>query len=164
MITDVGEYIVGAFLKLEEGCEVVDYNARIPGGGLTGLGEFDVVGYDFDRDRVFLCEVTTHVGGLNYGSRQKNIEKLRDKFDRQQSYAKSRLKRFKNITVQLWSPYVPKGYLTEYLASFEGLELVINGTYKAKVDALIKRAKTDKHDTGNPFFRTLQIMAAMREG
>lgn len=28
MITDVGEYIVGAYLKVIEGCDVIDYNAR----------------------------------------------------------------------------------------------------------------------------------------
>ena len=33
MATEIGEYIVGAFLKFERGCGVVDYNARPPGSG-----------------------------------------------------------------------------------------------------------------------------------
>lgn len=162
MKTDIGEYIVGAYLKLEEGCHVVDYNARAAGGGLGGLNEFDVVGYDFDGDRVFLCEVTTHIRGVNYGSYQTTIQKVRDKFERQRAYARARLRRFKSISYQLWSPYVPKGFRTENLATIEGLELIVNVTYRSRVEALAKRAQTNKHDTGNPFFRTLQIMAAMR--
>jgi hypothetical protein len=158
----MGEYIVGAFLKLKEGCHVVDYNARTPGGGLDGLNEFDVVGYDFDGDRVFLCEVTTHIRGLNYGSYPATLQKVRDKFEHQRGYAGARLGRFKSISYQLWSPYVPKGFLTENLATIEGLELVVNAAYRAKVETLAKRAKTDKQNTGNPFFRALQIMAAMR--
>ena len=30
MKTEMGEYIVGAYLKLVEGCDVVDYNVRPP--------------------------------------------------------------------------------------------------------------------------------------
>ena len=33
------EYVVGAYLKLEEECDFVDFNVRPPGGGLKGLGE-----------------------------------------------------------------------------------------------------------------------------
>ena len=29
------------------GCGVVDYNARPRGGGLIGLGELDVIGFDY---------------------------------------------------------------------------------------------------------------------
>jgi len=47
MKTDVGEYIVGAYLKIIEECDVIDYNVRVPGGGLEGLNELDVVGLDF---------------------------------------------------------------------------------------------------------------------
>lgn len=28
--TEMGEYVVGAYLKLVEGCDVVDYNVRMP--------------------------------------------------------------------------------------------------------------------------------------
>jgi hypothetical protein len=41
MRTEVGEYVVGAWLKIGLGCDVVDYNVRPPGGGLNGLGELD---------------------------------------------------------------------------------------------------------------------------
>jgi hypothetical protein len=162
MHTDIGEYLVGAYLKLVEGCNVVDYNARPPGGGADGLNEFDVVAYDLDGDRVFLCEVTTHIRGLNYGSYEATIKKVRDKYERQKSYAVARLGRFKTIHYQLWSPYVPVGALTENLSAIEGLELVINGSYRQRVERLTALAQTSRHDSGNPFFRALQIIAAMR--
>jgi hypothetical protein len=50
MLTEIGEYIVGAYLQLCEECDVVDYNARPPGGGLVGLEELDVVGFNFKTD------------------------------------------------------------------------------------------------------------------
>jgi hypothetical protein len=34
-------------LKLVFECSVVDYNDRPAGGGLQGLGELDVIGFDF---------------------------------------------------------------------------------------------------------------------
>ena len=39
MLTDIGEYVVGAYLKLKLNCDFVDYKIRPPGGGLKGLEE-----------------------------------------------------------------------------------------------------------------------------
>lgn len=39
MSPEMGEYVVGAVLRLIENCDVVDYNVRPPGGGMAGLGE-----------------------------------------------------------------------------------------------------------------------------
>ena len=46
MKTEIGELIVGAYLKQRLGCDVVDYNVRPPSGGLAGLAEFDVIGLE----------------------------------------------------------------------------------------------------------------------
>jgi hypothetical protein len=64
MPTEMGEYLVGAYLKLVFECSVVDYDARPAGGGLQGLGELDVIGFDFVGRNAYLCEVTTHLDGL----------------------------------------------------------------------------------------------------
>ncbi len=64
MLTDIGEYIVGAYLKLKLDCDVVDYNVLPPGGKLAGLEEIDVVGFDHERHKAYLCEVTTHIRDL----------------------------------------------------------------------------------------------------
>ncbi|MGB5215711.1 MAG: hypothetical protein WBN88_18965 [Anderseniella sp.] len=39
MATEMGEYLVGAYLQLEQQCDVVSFNVRPPGGGLKGLQE-----------------------------------------------------------------------------------------------------------------------------
>lgn len=165
MRTEVGEYVVGAWLKIGMGCDVVDYNVRPPGGGLNGLGELDVVGYKLGEGRAYLCEVTTHISGLLIGSRASTVAKIAAKHERQKEYARTYLtSRFPEITYMFWSPYVPRGYLTERLAEIEGLELMINGRYKACVEELRLMARKHKNDFVNPFFRMLQILEAMRDG
>lgn len=63
-----------------------------------------------------------------------------------------------------WSAVVPVGYITRYLSEINGLNPVINGEYKRRVNYLLKKAKKEKHDTGNPVFRTFQIIGALRDG
>lgn len=162
MLTDVGEYIVGAYLQLIEKCDFVDYNVRPPGGGLTGLGELDVVGLSFQKDTVFLCEVTTHIRGVLYKDNKETVDRVRRKTERQRKFAQDHLKNFKKHRFMFWSPVVPVGYITKGLAEIKGLELVINGEYKHRVEELMELAKRTTHDAKNPFFRMLQIIGHMR--
>jgi hypothetical protein len=60
--TGMGEYIVGAYLKIIKKCDFVNYNVRAPIGGLEGLNELDVVGFDFKNKTVYLCLFATHLG------------------------------------------------------------------------------------------------------
>lgn len=79
---DIGESFVGAYLRHVRGCSVVVYN-----GFLTDQqGEVDVVGIEptqsvagnpLEGRTVWLCEVTTHVRGLNASGRKRAPEKLR---------------------------------------------------------------------------------------
>lgn len=163
MATEMGEYIVGAYLKLEEECDFVDYNVRPPGGGLEGLEELDVVGLNFKTETAYLCEVTTHIGGLLYVSNQETVKRISTKHKRQREYARKHLANFPNRRFMFWSPYVPRGFLTEKLAEIKGLDLVINGNYKARVEQLRSRAANEAQDTGNPFFRALQIIEHMKD-
>ena len=77
MATDVGEYLVGAYLKLIRGCDFVDYNVRPPGGGMEGLKELDVVGIHFESRTAYLCEVTTHIRGLLYRNNVETVERVK---------------------------------------------------------------------------------------
>ncbi len=163
MPTEIGEYLVGAYLKLIEGCDFVDYNVRTPGGGLAGLNELDVVGLHFATETVYLCEVTTHVDGLLYGSNAKSVETIDKKYQKQRAYAGQYLANFKYHRFMFWSPVVPRGYLTTHLAQIEGLELIINGDYKRRVQMLLDKARREKQRTGNPVFRTFQILGALRD-
>src|SRR2546425_5073707 len=108
---EVGVYIVGAYLKLIEGCDFVDYNVRPPGGGLKGLEELDVVGLRLKDHTVFLCEVTTHLWGLRHKTSAKAVERMKKKHERQRQYAQDYLRQF-TPKYMMWSPVVPVGYLT----------------------------------------------------
>jgi hypothetical protein len=163
MLTDVGEYIVGAYLQLEEGCDFVDYNIRPPGGGLEGLGELDVVGLNFKTKTAYVCEVTTHIRGVLYKNNQETVERVKKKHERQKKYASENLSNFKTIKFQFWSPVVPRGYITENLEKVKGLELIINGEYKKRIIQLQEKARDTTHDAKNPIFRVLQILEHLRD-
>jgi len=160
--TDIGEYIVGAYLKIIEECGFIDYNVRPPGGGLKGLNELDVVGLDFKNKIAYLCEVTTHITGLLYKDNKTTIEKIKKKYKRQKEYANKYLSDFPKRYFMFWSPVVPKGYVTKELEKIDGLELVINKKYAQCIDELRLKAKELTNDVGNPFFRILQILEHLR--
>ena len=162
MATEMGEYLVGAYLKLIERCDFVDYNVREPGGGLAGLNELDVVGVNLKTHTAYLCEVATHVRGLLYQGNDASVRRVRKKYDYQKEYAKRHLSDF-DPRFMFWSPVVPKGFLTQRLPEISGLELVINGAYKAKVNALLEIAGHEKQGTQNPVFRVFQILRSMRD-
>ncbi len=162
MNVEMGEYLVGAYLKVIGGCEFVDYNVRFPGGGLRGLEELDVIGFDFESSVAILCEVTTHIRGILYKDNKTTIRRIAAKFEKQKRYADEQLSHLKQHRFMLWSPVVPKGYITENLARIQGLELIINQEYAQRIDQLRQHARTSTHDVGNPAFRLLQILEHMR--
>lgn len=162
MFTDVGEYIVGAYIKLVEDCDFIDYNVRPPGGGMKSLEELDVIGLNFKSNTAYLCEVTTHIRGVLYKNNNETISRIGKKYERQKEYANKYLSNFDNHRFMFWSPVVPVGYITKHLQKIEGLELIINGEYKKRIEELRLLAKNSTHDVRNPFFRILQILEHMR--
>jgi hypothetical protein len=166
MVTEMGEYVVGAYLKIKLNCDFVGYNTRPPESGLAGLAEIDVVGLDFTNHIAYLCEVTTHLDGLLYGSDYGvSAKKIRDKYERLISYRNKYLHEFKGVRCMFWSPRVPKGKLLDMLKEIEkdGLELILNGEYKKRVEELRQTAKKTTRDVSNPFFRALQILEHLRD-
>ncbi len=161
MKTEMGEYIVGACLKLLKGCYFVDYNVRRPGGGLAGLDEIDVVGLDFKSKTVYLCEVTTHLDGLLYVNAKTTIKRVEKKYENLKDYAKHFLSDFPTRHFMFWSPVVRESVASE-LKKIDGLELVVNKDYTAYVGLLQQLAKNGTHDTGNPTFRVLQILGHLK--
>lgn len=162
MHTEMGEYIVGAYLQLIENCDVVQYNQRLPGGKLTGLDEVDVVGINLKEKKAILCEVATHICGLQYGSgNTETIQRIQRKLAAQNRYAAERLSGF-TVKRMFWSPNVPIGRLTDQLRGIDGVEIRINGSYKNVVDQLMAIAGSITHDTGNPFIRMMQIILRLR--
>lgn len=162
MTTDVGEYIVGAYLKVIKKCEFIVYNERFPGGGIKGLSELDVVGIDYKTSRVFLCEVTTHLRGVLYKDNQATVEKIIQKYKLQKEYADQFLGDFKEKHFMFWSPVVPRGYITEHLDEIDGLEKVVNEDYTKAISELWQVASEETHEYGNSFFRIFQILTHLR--
>ena len=163
MPAEIGEYVVGAFLRLCEQCDVIDYNARSPEKGVEGMTEIDVIGLRFGDQTAFLCEVATHLDGLNYGSFADTVSRInKKKFDRQRAYAASNLHSFSTHRFMLWSPRVAAGALTVFFDELQGLELVINKEYTARVEKLRILAKATTKEIGNPFFRSLQLLEHLR--
>ena len=159
MKTEIGEYVVGAYLKLILNCDVVDYNVRDrTGTRLQALGELDVIGLRFSDKTAFICEASTHVRGL-----QTTTEKIRDKHARQKSYAIQNLKDFTRHNFMLWSPRVTNKKTLNELAEIKTLELVINENYTMKIDELIAYANENAGDTNNPFMRSLQLLEALKK-
>lgn len=162
MKTELGEYLVGAYLSQRLDCDFVGYNIRPRVTGLKGLAELDVVGLRHKDTTAFLCEVTTHLDGLQYGTYATTISKVRDKHERQKLYAQQHLKEFKKVQFMFWSPVVRNGIITTALSQIEGLELIINHDYADRIKELQDSAGTTTRDTGNPAFRFLQILAHLR--
>lgn len=162
MKTELGEYLVGAYLSQHLGCDFIGYNIRPRVSGLKGLAELDVVGLRHKDKTAFLCEVTTHLDGLQYGSYATTILKVREKHERQKLYAEQHLKEFQDVQFMFWSPVVREGAITTALEKISGLKLIINKEYATRIHELQDGAKKTTRDTGNPAFRFLQILAHLR--
>ncbi len=165
MNTEIGEFVVGAWLQEVARCGFVQFNVRPPVEGLAGQSEFDVIGFDHGSRTVHMCEVATHLGGLNYGRGYQNtLDRIQQKFEKQREYAEHYLTDFVVHKFSLWSPNVPRGFLTDRLGEIDGLELVVNSSYRQRIGELREIACTTTRDTGNPFFRSLQILTHLRDG
>ena len=161
MNTEMGEYIVGACLKLLKDCDFVDYNVRRPGGGLAGLNEIDVVGLNFKSKTAYLCEVTTHLEGLLYKNTKTTLQRIKNKYRNLQEYAVTCLTEY-IPHYMFWSPRVMRS-VAEELVKINGLECVINNDYSTYIEQLQKLAKKSTYDTGNPAFRVFQILGHLRK-
>lgn len=151
--TEMGEYLVGAYLEHFEGCHLVVYNAKPPVAGLGGMNELDVVGFNWKKKKVWFCEVSTHLAGLQ----GKTVARIGPKYKAQKAYAKRFLPKGLKAEYSYWAPYIPKGPRLAQLQSIRGLEIVTNDEYGRRMRKLMERAIQTKRDTGNPAFRTLQI-------
>lgn len=169
MNTEMGEYLVGAWLRLKSNCQIVTYDQELTSTGRE-MNELDVIGIDLQSKKVYLCEVATHLAGLNYGAGNKDsADRLEKKFDAALKYS---LQNFQGwgIHLMLWAPYVPEGILTNLLQVMKQrfqekgatIELVISKTYTARINELRELAKDDIRDRGEPFFRALQILEHLR--
>lgn len=176
MAKDIGEEIVGAWLREVAECDFVQYNVPTR----KNQGEIDVVGLNLEQKKVYICEVATHIQGLQYtkNSQPNNYEKLAQKFASDVIYGETYLKQFERHYM-LWSPIVPhpKTMTTRHntfrdLARVQheiqqrysaNIEMVINESYWEKVKALKNRASRETFVSQYPVFRLLQIFEVLEQ-
>ena len=180
-----GEQLVGAYHKLINECEVVSYNEFSKEVG--DQMEVDVLGIKTTdgHQRIYVCEVVTHLNGLQYGGTpsddywsdygstayQGTLDRIYHKFLDDYDYATRVFDDADEYRFQFWSPYVPEGGLTDGLDDLvtrfgdergEHIGLKINGTYTAAIDTLREKAGSETKRYGEPAFRFLQIVEHMR--
>ena len=166
---DIGESIVGAYMRYIRECEVVVYNTFLR----TQQGEIDVVALKTGEPRkVWLCEVTTHIGGMLYpatGGTDGTVSKLRDKLTRAHDFATVTFPK-DSLHFEIWSPRVARGKLTTAFDLLEkeaagldmDLKFVINDDYTAKMRELLAHSKQNSSATSEPAYRMLQVLTHLR--
>ncbi len=163
--SDIGESLVGAYMRYVEGCPIVLYNSFLT----NQQGEVDVVAvkpaHPGTPRVVHLCEVTTHIGGFN----TRTVLRVDDKLARLREFAQATFPDEQH-RFQWWSPVVAKGTTTTrfeelcHVWADEGrsLEFVINEEYTRRIDALVQHARCNPSATSEPAYRMLQILTALR--
>lgn len=166
MAEDIGESLVGSYLRYVQGCEFVLFNTFLPGE----QGEIDVIGIRLGSPRdIYFVEVTTHIEGMTYGGNKKTVEKVRDKLVRAQRFAQDKFPEDRHH-FQVWSPRVPVGAMTTDFAAMsaefevrgERLNFVMNQAYGDAVQELITVARGNSKATSDPAFRLLQVLVRVK--
>lgn len=171
MRAEIGELFVGAYLRIKERCPIVQYNVFDD----ESQGEIDVLGLDYGKGRLFVCEVATHLDGLHYVKRvgdkhvDDSINKFRSKLAHDREFVARSFPGFSDPIFMLWSPYVPvgrkTGELDEMAKTWPGpgtLQLRINDQFASAVQVLADLAAGETKQRGESFFRTLQLLTHLR--
>ena len=164
-----GEQICGEYLERCRDCQAVIYDLRVT----NTQRAIDVVGLDLQTKTIYVCEVATHLGGLQYVTNKQpdNFNRLKAKFDAGIPHVQSSFKNMK-IVPMLWSPIVKSSgikhnamrdmtKLETHIQTTYGLkiQLIINDQYRDAVlelKALVSKLTTDLR---SPVGRMLQILS-----
>ena len=160
---DIGEDLVGAYLREVIGCPVVQFNVRTG----TAQGEIDVVGLKVQGaqiSEVWLCEVSTHTGGLG-GYKGDAPGKISNKIASVKAYADSTYPGVPRH-IEVWSPKVTPGMSAKLLDIWQenpDVTLIANSDYANRVRELSKLARVATAYRDSPSFRLLQILTRLPE-
>lgn len=126
---DMGESLIGAYLRYGEKCDLV-----VDGTQTEKQGEIDVIGFRVEVRRVWLCEMATPVRRPKAPFRVVLAEGRSDACRRAQS---------------------DRGWAGD--AETE-VSFIVNGEYAKRVGVLFEAAGRGTKATPEPFFRPLQIL------
>ncbi|MBA3629471.1 MAG: hypothetical protein H0W55_07320 [Actinobacteria bacterium] len=163
LLLDIGESLVGSYLRYIENCDFVHYQTYG-----EGQGEVDVIGMRLSDRRVWLCEVAVHLAGLHYGGYAGSRDKVKQKIDRAEVLAE-RLFSDQQAVYEFWSLRVPPGLASmlgeleqDYVGRGLDVSFVINERFTERIEALRAEAATDMKATAEPAYRLLQILTHLR--
>lgn len=173
---EIGEEVVGAYLKECLHCDFVEYNYDL---GFK-QAECDVVGASIADSLIYFCEVATHTGGLQYVDprtrKPATYERLLKKFTNDIEFAKKQFPSFRH-QFMFWSPvvkvsregakYDAVAELKRLIADFERshgaeIKLVINEEYADKLCRLREIALHKGADSAFSIVRFLQIEESLK--
>lgn len=168
---NIGESLVGDYLKVILGCDFVEFNLYTP----DVQGEIDVVGINAKAKQIYICEVATHlVTGLMYvNPREKtpdNVDRFVKKFTKNIEYANKYFTDY-DKKFMLWSPIVKnqvgaKFNQTDDIAKIKNeiatrfgveLQVVCNQDYMDCINKLRDYARTETKELKSPVLRLFQI-------
>lgn len=154
---DMGESLVGSYLRYNGKCDFVVYRTQT-----EKQGEIDVIGFQVEQRRVWMCEVATHLDGLQY--RGDTLAKVRQKVERAAAFG-DRMFPGQSRRFEWWSPKANPSLLggledlaVELSTEDTVVEFVVNHLYARRVCALLGEAQKGTKATPEPFFRSLQIL------
>src|SRR5258706_7886605 len=169
-MANVGEILVGDYLRIKEGCDFIDYNVYTR----DSQGEIDVVGIDNRLRKVYICEVAIHLTtGLQYtkNKRPDTCTRLVAKFTKDIDYAEKYLGGYEK-QFMLWSPivkdskgkieYNQKNHLERMVDEIKttknvDVHLMINEQFHQAFLELRRYAASTSEELKSPVLRLLQI-------
>jgi len=169
-VENPGEELVGSYLKEVLNCEFVEFNLNTK----FIQGEIDVVGINYDKKIVYICEVATHMEtGMQYvrDNQPDNVNRFVRKFEKNIEYANRNFHDWQKVFM-LWSPIVKKtkeGSKHDQMRDVEDIkktikdrfnqdiQIVANSEYLKCINELRKVAKTRTDEIKSPLMRFMQI-------
>ncbi|WP_298539503.1 hypothetical protein [uncultured Aquimarina sp.] len=166
---NIGEEICGEYLSHILRCDFITYNIVNP----DIQGEIDVVGIKLVDKKIYVCEVATHTGGLQYvtNKRPDDYNRFYSKFKKDIEYAQTYFEGFIVIPM-LWSPIVKISNKTAKYNTYSelirlrekikseyqlDLQLMINESYNDALDSLKDFASKTTSAFNSPVMRMFQI-------
>ena len=166
-----GEHLVGQYLRQVLDCDFVEFNLKTK----FVQGEIDVVGINSATNRVYICEVATHLEtGLQYTKAKQpdNVDRFVKKFKKNIEFAERNFQEYK-VSYMLWTPIIriPKRKNTKHnqlkdieeIKSIiksecnEEIKLIYNEEYLECIQKLRKQAKKTTQAMTSPIMRFMQI-------
>ncbi|MDI9350132.1 MAG: hypothetical protein QM537_09055 [Candidatus Symbiobacter sp.] len=190
---NIGETLVGDYLKVILGCDFVAFNLNTKDTRVVEMemddadgqnnkvqqGEIDVVGINTTKKEVYLCEVAIHLEtGLQYvkDKRPNNVNKLVDKFIKDIDYAENFEGYTKNF--MLWTPIVKNSRegaknnqanniaeIKQQIKEKKGIEIIVicNQDFQKCLKELRDYAASKTEALNSPVLRYLQIEEKLKK-